>query len=102
VRATVDRAFGDRLEKREGLPVGKDPKTALQEHLQGRKMALPRYVVQRTDGEAHDQTFTVECRVEELELAGVGQGASRRAAEQAAAQSLLEQLDRMPKRKPKS
>jgi ribonuclease-3 len=102
VRATVDRAFGDRLEKREGLPLGKDPKTALQEHLQGRKMALPRYVVQRTDGEAHDQTFTVECRVEELELAGVGQGASRRAAEQAAAQSLLEQLDRMPKRKSKS
>ncbi len=99
VRGAVERAFGDRLEHREALPTGKDPKTALQEQLQGRKLALPRYTVQRTEGEAHEQTFIVECRIDELDLAALGQGASRRAAEQAAAQALLEQVEKLPKRK---
>ena len=40
--------------------VAKDPKTALQEWLQGRKMKLPQYRVVGTVGEAH-QTFDVEC-----------------------------------------
>ena len=78
------------------LPVGKvekDPKTALQEHLQGRKLQLPRYAVQRTEGEAHDQTFTVECRVDDLGVAASGSGQSRRAAEQAAAESVLELIE---------
>ena len=92
VRAVVTRLLGDRLERKEDLPVPKDPKTALQEHLQGKRLQLPRYAVQRTEGEAHDQTFTVECRVDDLGLAATGQGASRRAAEQAAAEQLLAQL----------
>jgi ribonuclease III len=95
----VERLLGERLEGKEGLPVAKDPKTALQEHLQGRKLQLPRYSVQRTEGEAHDQTFTVECRVDDLGLAASGKGASRRAAEQAAAEALLEQLEKGPGRK---
>ena len=99
VRGVVERLLGERLEGKEGLPVAKDPKTALQEHLQGRKLQLPRYSVQRTDGEAHDQTFTVECRVDDLGLAASGKGASRRAAEQAAAESLLEQLENVPGKK---
>jgi ribonuclease-3 len=99
VRAAVERLLGDRLESRDGLPVDKDPKTALQEHLQGRKLALPRYSVQLTEGEAHDQTFTVECRVDDLGLVATGRGASRRAAEQAAAEGLLAQLDKLPGRK---
>ena len=53
----------------------------------------------RTEGEAPEQTFVVECRVEGLEVAATGQGASRRAAEQSAAQGMLEQLEKMPKRK---
>jgi ribonuclease-3 len=89
VLASVERLLGDRLESREGLPVDKDPKTALQELLQGRKLQLPRYSVQRTEGEAHEQTFTVECRVDDLGIAASGQGASRRAAEQAAAEQVL-------------
>jgi ribonuclease-3 len=93
VRATVERLLGDRLESREDLPVHKDPKTALQELLQGRRLQLPRYSVQRTEGEAHEQTFTVECRVDDLGLAGSGSGASRRAAEQAAAERVLEQVE---------
>ena len=92
VLASVERMLGDRLESREGLPVDKDPKTSLQELLQGRKLQLPRYSVQRTEGEAHDQTFTVECRVDDLGLAATGRGASRRAAEQGAAEMILQQL----------
>jgi ribonuclease-3 len=99
VRGAVERLLGDRLESRDQLPVDKDPKTALQEHLQGRKLQLPRYSVSRTDGEAHDQTFTVECRVDDLGLAASGQGASRRAAEQAAAEGVLAQLEKPSGRK---
>jgi ribonuclease-3 len=93
VRAAVERLLGERLESREHLPVHKDPKTALQELLQGRRLQLPRYSVQRTEGVAHEQTFTVECRVDDLGLAASGSGPSRRAAEQAAAQRLLELVE---------
>lgn len=99
VREAVERLLGERLESKEGLPVAKDPKTALQEHLQGRKLALPRYSVQRTEGEAHDQTFTVECRVDDLGLVADGKGTSRRAAEQAAAEAVLAKLEKPAKRK---
>ena len=94
VRATVERLLGARLDRREGAPVAKDPKTALQEHLQGRKLQLPRYSVQLTEGEAHDQTFTVECRVDDLGIAASGKGASRRAAEQEAAEGVLAKLEK--------
>jgi len=99
VRGAVERLMGERLDSREGVPVEKDPKTALQEHLQGRKLALPRYSVQRTEGEAHDQIFTVECRVDDLGLVASGQGSSRRAAEQAAAEAGMAQLERPAKKK---
>jgi len=94
VRATVERLMAERLDNHEGAAVGKDPKTSLQEHLQGRKLALPRYSVQRTEGEAHEQLFTVECRVDDLGVAASGQGPSRRAAEQAAAEAVLAELAR--------
>ncbi len=96
VRGAVARLLGERLDRQEGLPLDKDPKTALQEHLQGRKLALPRYVVQKTEGEAHEQTFIVECRVDDLGMVGSGTGASRRAAEQNAAQAVMAQLDNLP------
>ena len=99
VRAAVERLMGEKLEGRDRMPVDKDPKTALQEHLQGRKLALPRYSVQRTEGEAHDQTFTVECRVDDLGVVAAGQGTSRRAAEQAAAEGVLAQLEKAGRKK---
>ncbi len=99
VRGVVERALGGRMEQNEGVPVAKDPKTALQEHLQGRKLQLPRYAVQRTEGEAHDQIFTVECRVDDLGLVATGKGASRRAAEQAAAEGLVAQLEKPGRKK---
>ena len=67
----------------------KDPKTELQEVLQGRKMKLPVYRVVGTLGAAHKQTFDVECEVPELGLAERGIGPSRRAGEQAAAAAML-------------
>lgn len=70
---------------------GKDPKTALQEWLQGRKMKLPAYRVAATTGEAHRQTFEVVCQIETGHEER-GSGASRRAAEQAAAAAMLQYL----------
>jgi ribonuclease III len=67
----------------------KDSKTELQEWLQGRKMKLPVYRVAATLGAAHKQTFDVECEVAEFGAVERGIGASRRAAEQAAAAAML-------------
>ncbi len=67
----------------------KDPKTELQEWLQGRRMKLPVYRVAGTLGAAHKQTFEVECEIPDLGQTERGIGASRRAAEQAAAAAIL-------------
>jgi len=72
--------------------MGKDPKTELQEWLQARKMKLPVYRVVATLGEAHKQTFDVECTVTETGHSERGIGASRRAGEQAAAAAMLQHL----------
>ncbi len=69
--------------------IGKDPKTELQEWLQGRKMNLPIYRVVGTLGAAHQQTFDVECEISEFGRAERGIGGSRRAGEQAAAAVML-------------
>jgi len=73
----------------------KDAKTALQEWLQGRHMALPRYEVAAVTGAEHQQTFEVCCTVAALDRQARGQGASRRAAEQSAAAALLAQLEQV-------
>ncbi|MDO8319855.1 MAG: ribonuclease III [Rhodoferax sp.] len=72
--------------------IGKDPKTELQEWLQGRRLKLPSYRVVATLGAAHKQSFDVECEIPELKRAERGIGGSRRAAEQAAATAMLEIL----------
>jgi ribonuclease-3 len=72
--------------------IGKDPKTELQEWLQGRKMKLPVYTVVGTIGAAHKQSFDVECEIPELRLAERGIGGSRRAGEQAAAAAMLQTI----------
>ncbi|HTH78246.1 MAG TPA: ribonuclease III [Ramlibacter sp.] len=71
------------------VQAAKDPKTELQEWLQGRKMRLPAYRVANTLGAAHKQTFNVECEITELGIVEHGIGASRRAGEQAAAAAAL-------------
>ena len=87
--ALVHRLFSQLEIKPEMSAAAKDPKTELQELLQGRKMKLPVYRVAGTVGAAHKQTFDVECEVTELGLAERGIGPSRRAGEQAAAAAML-------------
>jgi ribonuclease III len=87
--ALVHRLFAQVEIKPEMSAAAKDPKTELQELLQGRKMHLPVYRVVGTLGAAHKQTFDVECEVTELGLVERGIGASRRAGEQAAAAAML-------------
>ena len=70
----------------------KDPKTTLQEHLQGQKIELPVYDVISTDGKSHDQIFTIECRIDELNMLTRGKGSSRKKAEQMAASKALKQV----------
>jgi len=87
--ALVHRLFED-VDITPQMPAAaKDPKTELQEWLQGRKMKLPIYRVAATLGAAHKQTFDVECEVPEMGVVERGIGASRRAGEQAAAAAVL-------------
>ncbi len=70
----------------------KDAKTALQEWAQGKGLPLPTYTLLKTDGLAHAPVFTIEVTVKGY--APVQASAiSKRAAEQAAAELLLNQLD---------
>src|SRR5690606_7427330 len=85
-RRLVQRIFRPVLERTDPASVlGKDAKTLLQEYLQGRRIALPRYSIVATEGEAHRQRFTVECSIPQLSIRTLGEGLSRRAAEQSAA-----------------
>lgn len=85
--ALVLKLYAPMLDKIDPNAIGKDPKTLLQEYLQGRKLALPEYALLATEGEAHCQTFRVECRIPALNIRAQGEGGSRRAAEQQAAES---------------
>ena len=67
----------------------KDPKTRLQEFLQGRGMSLTEYQVLSTAGDAHDQIFQVECAITDAKISTRGAGGNRRAAEQEAALKAL-------------
>ena len=89
----VLRLFDDLLQDINAERSLKDPKTKLQEYLQGQQKALPQYKVVQTSGKAHDQRFTVRCKLTDLELQSEGEGTSRKIAEQQAAQKILRQLD---------
>ena len=92
-KARVLSWYGTRLESINLQDTQKDPKTRLQEFLQSRQAALPRYEVMSVEGEAHAQTFTVECHVEMADKHTLGIGTSRRHAEQEAAEKALALLE---------
>lgn len=73
--------------------VKKDSKTALQELLQLQHRPLPTYLVVKTEGEAHAQTFYVECAVSGSDVKTTGFGPSKRKAEQDAAAKFLQWLE---------
>ena len=88
----VAKLFGEIIASSQADSWGKDAKTELQELLQGRKLAVPVYRIVATRGQAHAQQFEVECAVPALAAAESGNGRSRRAAEQDAAQRMLARL----------
>ena len=92
-REAVLKVYGDALMALDPERTDKDPKTRLQELLQGRHRPLPEYRVTATRGAAHLQTFEVECVVADLGLRAIGSGTSRRRAEQQAAEALLKALE---------
>lgn len=81
--------FKDRLEKLDLNESMKDSKTRLQEFLQSRRLALPEYELMNVEGEAHAQTFYIDCQVDGLKKVAKGIGNSRRQAEQEAAKNAL-------------
>jgi ribonuclease-3 len=91
-QAVIERLYIPILDHIDPRTLGKDAKTLLQEYLQGHKIALPQYTVVATHGAAHNQQFEVECSVPKLEIKVSGAGASRRAAEQAAAKKALDEV----------
>jgi ribonuclease-3 len=89
-QTAIGALYGPILRSVDPRTLGKDAKTLLQEHLQGRKIPLPVYSVVATHGAAHNQLFEVECAIPKLDIQVLGTGGSRRAAEQAAAKLALD------------
>lgn len=87
----VLRLWGERIEAAEEQ--ARDPKTALQEWAQARGMQPPRYIQTARTGPDHAPQFTIEARLENGEAASATAG-SKRQAEQAAATSLLNALEK--------
>jgi ribonuclease III len=90
--AAVARIMASRMSDLPAADTLKDPKTRLQEALQAHGLALPVYTLTAVAGDPHLQSFTVSCEVPVLDVSAVGEGASRRRAEQLAAAKLLELL----------
>lgn len=84
--------YYQRLQQLELDQDSKDPKTKLQEYLQAKRMRLPKYTVTAAKGKAHEQEFTIQCAVYELNLTTTATGNSRRKAETQAAASMLQLL----------
>ena len=91
-QAVVKRLFGETIATTTTESWRKDAKTELQEWLQARHVPVPSYRIAATHGQAHAQTFEVECAVPALSLQETGEGKSRRAAEQEAARRMLDAL----------
>jgi ribonuclease-3 len=91
-RRVIEALFQPRIAALPPPDALKDAKTRLQEYLQSRGHGLPRYTVERVEGEAHAQVFWIVCDVPSLKAHAQGTGSSRRRAEQEAAAGILEQI----------
>lgn len=92
VEPVIAQLFSQRIAALPEPEALKDAKTRLQEYLQSRSLALPRYAVTGVEGEDHAQRFTVSCEVAALQLRTQGSGSSRRRAEQQAAEHMLQSI----------
>ena len=91
-RSVIERLYGPAMARIDPSEATKDPKTALQEILQGRRLPLPRYELLATHGEAHAQEFEVECIIPDMHIRSTGKGGSRRIAEQQAARRAMAEI----------
>ena len=91
-KKVIDRLYGQRYSNLPDITELRDPKTRLQEWLQGRKMELPGYELVEVSGEDHKQRFAVTCTVAEISAITSGESTTRRKAEQKAARKMLEIL----------
>ena len=93
--SAILRLFSTKLKELTLEDAKKDPKTQLQELLQGRKLEVPEYHILETLGAAHNQTFKVRCDVvlkDDSLLETQAVASSRRKSEQQSAQQMLEKL----------
>ncbi len=90
--AAVTRLVAAKLSELPAAGALKDPKTRLQELMQARGVALPVYTLTAVGGDPHAQTFTVMCEVPVFGIGAMGEGASRRRAEQLAAAKVIDLL----------
>ena len=85
----IKRWLDNRIEMIDPKKIKKDAKSLLQEFLQGKKIALPQYEVDSIEGEAHSQSFVIQCYIPALGINVKGDGESRKIAEQIAAKNAL-------------
>jgi len=90
--AVIAQLYQPLLDELKPGQVDKDAKTSLQEWLQGRKKPVPRYLLLEATGAAYEQRFEVACEIDNPPLRTIGHGASRRIAEQVAAEKALKEL----------
>lgn len=90
--ALVNKLFAEKLETIDPKVIDKDAKSQLQEYLQSKKYELPDYNVVLIEGEAHAQSFKVQCVIKALNIVTEGAGTSRRNAEQQAAQLAMDKI----------
>jgi ribonuclease-3 len=95
----VGRALGVRIDPEHLLATSDDPKTQLQEVVQGRGLGLPLYRIVSREGPAHAPTFTAEVSIGDR-LTGAGAGPSKQAAEQAAAADAMGRFEATERRGP--
>lgn len=93
---TIHHLYAERFSNLPDSEPVKDPKTSLQELLQGRGHGLPDYQLLQSYGEAHSKTFVIGCEIDALGLKVEAQGSSRRKAEQSAAAAILDQIEKLP------
>ena len=89
-----ERYFMTFLNSRETINIDLDAKSTLQEYVQGAYKLMPRYTVIKETGPDHDKTFMIQLIVGKIEA--MGNGKSKKAAEQDAATKALEILRRIP------
>jgi len=74
--------------------ISKDPKSKLQEIIQGKLKQIPKYLHIKDTGKEHERTFFAKCIISKLNIETTGQGPNKRAAEQEAAKLALEKINK--------